>query len=119
MSALRKEHTCDQGTYRDGGCGDPAYDLRGGEWMCERHVDRFDFDVYATSILSEQPADWDSERAEADAEGERRYQHWRKCVLEDDPEADASMEAYADDLLATYEANVESAMELGVWGVIR
>jgi len=128
-SDLRKDHWCVEDIGLNASCGDPADDLRGGFWMCPVHIARFDFDVYATAVLDDAPEDWDIEsagtvtadgyRAQDEFEGQRRYEHWQKCVLEDDPTADVSMEAYADDLLATYEANVEESLDRGFWGILR
>jgi hypothetical protein len=118
VSALRTEHTCNQGTYRDGGCGDPADDLRDREWMCPTHIARFDFDVYATSVLDDQPVDWDIEpdgivEPPADildewtrVQDEVRFAAW--CDLNDIAVADRgewAQEAYADFLVGEAEAH--------------
>jgi hypothetical protein len=59
---LRRDHWCEQDIGLNAGCGEEAYDLRGGEWMCDRHIARYDFDIYATAVLDECPEDWDVER---------------------------------------------------------
>lgn len=42
---LRKDHFCNHDAGRDGECGDPAFTVRHGYWLCPTHAKFWDFAV--------------------------------------------------------------------------